>query len=61
METVYREKIIKVLLERFMELESINSWRGSEIERLKAENEYLRRKIEQYEQPKSSANVFEEV
>lgn len=61
METVYREKIIKVLLERFMELESINSWRGSEIERLKAENEYLRRKIEQYEQPKNLSNVFEEV
>lgn len=61
MEILYREKLIKLLMDKIMELESISEWRGSEVDRLKAENEYLRRKMEQFEKCEASENVFEEV
>ena len=49
MGTVYRDKLIKFLLEKVMELENLNEWRSSEIDRLKVENEHLHRVLEKHD------------
>jgi phage shock protein A len=61
MDILYREKLIKFLMDKVMELESLCEYRSSELAQMRAENENLRLRIAELEKLKFMQEQIDEV
>lgn len=61
MDILYREKLIKFLMDKVMELESLCEYRSSELAQMRAENENLRVRNAELEKWKSLQEQIDEV